>query len=50
MNNINSTMPPRQREGKSYPGGKILRKAQERLQARRQNTKAGTRIPGSMTK
>jgi hypothetical protein len=39
----NTCTPPRQREGKSYPGGKRLRKAHERLAARRQACE-GTRV------
>lgn len=46
------TKPARIRPGASYPGGKILRKAHERLALRRQNmpTKSGYRMPGSMSK
>jgi hypothetical protein len=52
--NVNSdgTEPPRQRAGKSYPGGKHLRKAFERLSNRRQafTGKPSHRMPGSMKK
>lgn len=52
MRKPSTALPPRQREGKSYPGGKHLRKAHERLATRRQNFsgKSGHRMPGSMTK
>ena len=59
------TYPPRQRDGKAYPGGKILRKAHARLERRRQGCdeirealrkrsksvpENAFRMPGSMTK
>lgn len=48
-----ATEPPRQRAGKSYPGGKILRKAHTRLASRRQGHYNGAlqkafKMPGSM--
>lgn len=45
------SMPPRTREGKTYPGGKFMRRALAKLSLRQANvsTGAGYRKPGSMS-
>ena len=42
--------PPRTRDGKTYPGGKYMRKALARLELRRRGLTAGKNFPASMSK
>lgn len=44
------TRPARTRDGKTYPGGKHMRKALARLELRRRGITAGKNFPASMSK
>jgi hypothetical protein len=49
-NRANNTESPRTRDGQTYPGGKVLRRALARLARRKGAVKSGQRIPGSMVR